>query len=177
VALSVFALAVGVLGLVPLWYARLPDGRLLVRVLSLPLIVLMIVALVGLVGAQLRGYSVGPPRRRSAVTRTRLLLAWYVLVGVLLVGDLPLVLNVVVSRAALEEQVRAVRAGHPETVPNRLGGFPIIGVSPGYPGDGKISFDLTGGSQLVYSETVSEGPQEYLHHIYGHWFWYRWEGV
>lgn len=177
-ALTVFALALGALALLPLWNARLPDGRLLVRIVSLPVVVLMIVVLAGLADAEFLGYSVGPPgRHRRVVTRTRLLLAWYVLAGVLLTSDLPLVLNVVISRTALEARVRAVQSGRPGTVPDRLGGFPVIGVSSGYPGPGKTSFDLPGGSQLVYSETADGTPQEYLHHIIGRWSWYRWEGA
>ena len=175
--LSLFALAVAVLGLIPLWYARLPDWRLPVRMVSLPFLVMMIVVLAGLAAAQLLGHSIGSSRRRRTVTRARLLLGWYVLVVVLLARDLPLVLNVVISRPALEAQVRAVRSGRPGTVPERVGGFPVIGLSAGYPAPGKISFDLSGGSQLVYSETVDEPPDEYLHHITGHWYWYRWEGA
>ncbi len=176
-ALTGLALMIGALGAVLLWWARLPGWMALVRTLGLPMLVVMVVVLTGLVVAQLAGHSVVPGNRRRLVTRTRLLLGWYVLAGVMLARDVPLLLNVMISGPALESQVRMVRSGRTVTVPNRVGGFPVTGASRDSPGPGQISLDLADDTQLVYSETGGEENNEYLHHITGHWYWYRWEGA
>lgn len=178
-ALTGFALAIGAPVILPLWMARLPGRAMLIRTVAQPPLAVMSVALVVLVGLQLMGHSIGGAQdRRRVMTRTRALLGWYVLAFAFLATGMPLLLNVVVSRPALDAQVRTVRAGQPVPVPIRIGGFPIVEVSQDCPDPGRMCFDLVDGSQLVYSETGDEvadplGSERFLHHISGFWYWHH----
>jgi len=167
----------GVVGSLVLWWARVPGFDRFTALVVGSAAGLLVAAWpaghllgVGLLAA----VRPGRPRPEVDLRGLRLCAGWLVVVALALAVQLPLRLNFLVSRSALDGAARSVAAGGTPSMPDYLGGFLVDrverrggGVVFWMPGDaaGYAALSWCPGEQPCFRLSGSNG------HLGGPWFW------